>query len=283
MSNHHLIRHGLKWNPFTPDIPTEGCHRTPMADHFLWRVENLARTGGFAMVSGEPGTGKSVLLRLLLHHLNQQPDLTVAILTRPQGSVPDFYREMGALFGVPLSPHNRWGGAKVLRERWLAHIEISLVRAVLIIDEAQSMHAAVLNELRLLCADRLDSRTLLTVILSGDGRLQELLASKELTPLGSRIRVRMRLESLPPNEIAAYLRHVLVEAGNPNLMSEQLCQTLSERAAGNLRILMNIASELLEAAIHQEVNHIDERLYLELFSPPLAAHPKPNTHRGCHP
>ena len=61
---------------------------------------------------------------------------------------------MGDLFGVALKPHNRWGGFKALRERWSAHIESTLVRPVLLVDEAQEMPPAVLSELRLLTSTR---------------------------------------------------------------------------------------------------------------------------------
>src|SRR5258708_31866338 len=77
---------------------------------------------------------------------------------------------MGDLFGVELRPHNRWAGAKVLRERWQTHIDASLVRPVLVIDEAQEMLSTVLSELRLLCSTKLDSHILLTVVLAGDRR-----------------------------------------------------------------------------------------------------------------
>ena len=76
---------------------------------------------------------------------------------------------MGDLFGVELRPHNRWAGAKVLRERWQTHIDASLARPVLVVDEAQEMLSTVLSELRLLCSTRLDSHILLTVVLAGDG------------------------------------------------------------------------------------------------------------------
>src|SRR5258707_3663136 len=98
----------------------------------------------------------------------------------PQANLADFYREMGDLFGVELRPHNRWAGAKVLRERWQTHIDASLARPVLIVDEAQEMLSTVLSELRLLCSTRLDSHILLTVVLAGDGRLLERLRSDEV-------------------------------------------------------------------------------------------------------
>mgnify|MGYP001576289303 FL=1 len=123
MNKNLLSLYGLKWNPFTPDLPTEACRVTPRVEHFCQRVENLARDGGFALATGEPGTGKSVALRILVSRLGALRDVTVGVLTRPQCTEADFYRELGATFGVDLAPHNRWRCATLLRERWQAHIE----------------------------------------------------------------------------------------------------------------------------------------------------------------
>ena len=150
--------YGLKWNPFAPDVPTEALLVTPRVESFAWRVEQLAREGGFAAVMGEPGTGKSVTLRVLATRLAGLRDVVVGVLTRPQAGLADFYREIGHLFGVPLSPHNRWAGAKALRDTWLAHIEAALFRPVLLVDEAQDVRTDVLNEIRLLASADLDVR-----------------------------------------------------------------------------------------------------------------------------
>ena len=262
--------HGLKWNPFSPDVPTEALLVTPKLDHFGWRVEHLAREGGFALISGEPGLGKSVALRLLAERLATHRELVLGILTRPQSGIPDFYRELGDLFGVQLSPHNRWAGARVLRERWQDHIAAALLRPVLIVDEAQEMKPVVLNELRLLCAAPLDARALLTVVLSGDPRLPEKFRAEELLPLGSRIRVRLTLQPATAHELVECLRHALAQAGNPRLMTDELVTTLAEHAAGNYRILMTMANELLDAAIQSGARQLDEQLYLETFAVPAA-------------
>ena len=60
---------GLKWNPFLADIPSEALLKTPQTDLFLSRVESLLDTGGFALITGDSGTGKSVTLRLLAERL----------------------------------------------------------------------------------------------------------------------------------------------------------------------------------------------------------------------
>ena len=150
MNKKMLALYGLKWNPFAPDVPVEALQLTPRIDSFCWRVEQLAGEGGFALVTGAPGMGKSVTLRMLAERLAGLRDVQVGVLSRPQAGMADFYREMGELFGVELHPHNRHGGAKVLRARWQGHIDASLCRPVLIADEGQEMQLSVLNELRLL-------------------------------------------------------------------------------------------------------------------------------------
>jgi general secretion pathway protein A len=269
MSQKLLALYGLKFNPFSPELPTEAIHVPPRVESFCWRIENAQiGEGGFAMIHGEPGSGKSVILRLLAERLARLSDITVGIINHPQSNLADFYREMGEVFAVPLKPHNRWGGFKVLRERWIAHLESTRRRAVLLIDEAQEMRAAVLSELRLLASARFDSQPLLCVILAGDARLIEKLRREELVPLGSRIRTRLGLEHASRDELAACLTHLLAIAGNASLMTAQLRQTLCDHAAGNYRVLATMAAELLAVATQRELARLDEKLYLEVFSTP---------------
>src|SRR5262249_12766362 len=196
--------------------------------------------------------------------LSAQADITVGVLSRPQAGVHDFYRELGSLFGVQLSPHNRWAGCKALRERWQAHIDAALLRPVLIVDEAQEMVPKVLAELRLLASTRLDSHILLTVVLAGDGRLVERFRSEELLPLGSRIRVRLALERASPEELQECLKHALQKAGAPKLMTAELISALCDHAQGNLRALMNMGNELLSIAVGGEPKCCKSFLALDL-------------------
>jgi type II secretory pathway predicted ATPase ExeA len=266
MNSKKLLNHyGLKWNPFSPDLPVEALLVTKKIESFAWRVENLVQEGGFALITGEPGNGKSVALRILSERLKGLRDVSVGVLTRPQSGVGDFYRELGDVFQVKLSASNRWGGFKMLRERWKAHLEANLFRPVLLVDEAQEMASEVLSEIRLLSSTNFDSTSLLTVVLAGDGRLMELFRHEDLLPLGSRIRTRLVLECAGREELRELMEHAMVKAGNGKLMTEELVDTLVDHAAGNFRALMTMAGELLMAGMAREGARLDEKLYLEIF------------------
>jgi type II secretory pathway predicted ATPase ExeA len=264
--------YGLKWNPFSTELPMEALFVPPKLEQFLWRIEHtLVPEGGFALVHGEPGTGKSVALRLLAERLERLPDVAVGVLNHPQSNLADFYRELGEVFAVGLKAHNRWGGFKALRERWLAHLESTRLRPILLIDEAQQAQPTMLSELRLLASARFDSRALLCVVLAGDARLIHTLKTDELLPLASRIRVRLAMEYASREDLAACLDHLLASAGNAALMTAELKRTVCEHALGNYRILAGLGADLLSAAAQRDLAQLDEKLYLEIFAPPKNA------------
>lgn len=270
-----LSLYGLKFHPFRPDVPVDALFTTPAVDSYLRRVELGIADGGFAMLTGDPGTGKSVALRLLAERLRALPDVLVGSLEHPQSRTMDFYRELADIFGIPLAGHNRWAGFKALRARWAEHISSTRCRPILIIDEAQETLSTVFSELRILASKDLDSKQLLCVVFAGDARLPERLRSTDLLPLGSRIRRRLTLDYASRDELLACLDHLLAAAGNPSLMTSELRVTLADHAAGNYRVLMNLGDELLAVAADRELARLDEKLFLEVFAQP--AKPKPAT------
>lgn len=258
-------RYGLKFNPFEPQLPTEDIWAAPGFDLFAHRVESLTRSGGFAMLTGEVGAGKSKAFQALSGRLGAVPDLVVGIMERPQSSPSDFYRELGRLFAVDLTPANRYGGFRALRERWESHLQTHLRHPVLLIDEAQEMPTACLSELRLLGSVHFDSRYLLTVVLAGDARLPERFRTRELQPLGSRIRTRLVLQPLEKTQLRELLEHLLDRAGNPGLVTEPLKEVLVKHSAGNPRVMCNIGADLLAAAADRDLPNLDDALFLQVF------------------
>ena len=273
MTQKLLALYGLKWNPFAPELPVHRDLRAAASvENFCWRIEHAQiREGGFAHdLTASPGTGKSAGAAPAGRAAESKlPDVTRG---RHQPSAeqprPTCTVNWATSSPWPLRPHNRWGGFKALRERWIAHLESTRRRAVLLIDEAQEMSPAVLSELRLLASARFDSQPLLCVVLAGDQRLLDALRRDNLVPLGSRIRTRLATEHASRDELLACLDHLLADAGNASLMTTDLRHTLCDHAAGNYRILTTLAADLLAAAAQQDLPQLDQKLYLQVFAQP---------------
>ena len=88
MNKELLALYGMKFNPFIQEVPVEALHVYPKLKEFFWRIENsLIREGGFALVSGDPGSGKSVALRLLSEKLSTIRDINIGVITRRKRSI----------------------------------------------------------------------------------------------------------------------------------------------------------------------------------------------------
>jgi general secretion pathway protein A len=234
---------GLKWNPFSPELPSEGLLVTA-SDRELRLARRAAGPGGRLRADlGRVGNRASRWPA----DRRRTPGRAARRGGRGAGAAAvqeaDFYRELGDIFSVKLSPSNRWGGFKALRERWRP-IWPSRIKPVLLIDEAQEMAPEVLSELRMLSSADFDATSLLTVVLSGDGRLPELLRHPDLIPLGTRIRTRLNTEA-PRARNSANSSARLGQGRQRHADDAELMDTLVDHAAGNYRLLMTMGGELL--------------------------------------
>jgi general secretion pathway protein A len=258
---------GLKFNPSGPDLPTDALYKPPRLEPFYFRVSHQVREGGFALITGDSGLGKSVTLRQVCDRLGKARDVVIVPLQQSQGSVRDVYQELGERFEVPLLAHNRWASFQALRQRWALYIEQCAYRPIVVLDEAQSTPTAVLEELKVISSKDFDSKQLLLLLLCGDGRLVERLSKPELLPVGNRVRARLRLEPATGKELRDCLEHVLREAGNEGLMTPELKTVVAEHSMGNYRVMMNTLGELLYAGLQREAKVLDEKLFFDLFTP----------------
>lgn len=267
--------YGLKWNPFSRGVPAHALKMPPQGERFIWQVEQLAFDGGFALLSGESGTGKSSAMRIVEQKLATVGAVCIAKIDRPQSSVRDFYAELNEAFGLSIQTGSRYGGFKRLRNEWLKQISGAMFRPFLLVDEAQAMATAVLAELRILASYEFDSRCLLAVVLCGDQRLAPRLRDdEELMPIDTRVRARMTLEKMSCAELIALLNHALTEAGAPELMTPGLKASLASMANGLPRTLMLLANDILMYGAEKESSRLDEQLMLEFDGNKLRQQPK---------
>jgi general secretion pathway protein A len=204
---------GLQREPFSiaPDphfLFMSEAHREALA-HLLY---GLSGGGGFVLLTGEIGAGKTTVCRCFL---DQVPaDCDVAYVFNPKLDATELLQTVCQEFHIALPP----GAASVKDHvdplnRFLLQSHAAGRHSVLIIDEAQSLSAEVLEQLRLLTNLETAERKLLQIILIGQPELRDMLARPELEQLAQRVTARYHLPALSEAETAMYVRHRLAVAG----------------------------------------------------------------------
>ena len=185
-------------------------HREALA-HLLFGVQG---GGGFVLLSGEIGAGKTTVCRCFLEQV--PPDCQVAYIFNPQLTVPELLQTVCDEFGISVPA----GPAAVSLKTYIDTLNAHLLAAhaqgrncLLIIDEAQHLSAEVLEQLRLLTNLETRERKLLQIVLIGQPELRTLLASAGLEQLAQRVIARYHLGALTAPETAAYVAHRMAVAG----------------------------------------------------------------------
>ncbi len=207
---------GLQHAPFSiaPDpryLFMSERHREALA-HLLY---GLDAGGGFVLLTGEVGAGKTTVCRCFLEQIPAH--CNVAYIFNPKLTVGELLRSICEEFGVQHPP--LLAGAETVKD-YIDPLNTSLLAAhgagrnsVLIIDEAQNLSADVLEQLRLLTNLETSERKLLQIILIGQPELRTMVASPSLEQLAQRVIARFHLDALSPQETQQYIAHRLAVAG----------------------------------------------------------------------
>ncbi len=207
---------GLKQEPFSiaPDphyLFMSERHREALA-HLLYGVRG---GGGFVLLTGEIGAGKTTVCRCFLEQVPRR--CNVAYIFNPRQTAEELLDSVCHDFRIPREPP---GEHRPSARDHVAVLNEYLLRThgvgqnnVLIIDEAQSLSAEVLEQLRLLTNLETNERKLLQIILIGQPELRDMLARPELEQLAQRVIARYHLDALSARETERYIRHRLAVAG----------------------------------------------------------------------
>lgn len=258
--------YGLREAPFsiTPDprfVFLSERHRDALA-HLLYGI-GKGGSGGFVLLTGEVGTGKTTICRLLLEQLPEHTQ--VAMVLNPKVSAVELLETIAE--ELKLEIDGARGSAKMLIDR-LTHYLLDAyaqgLRVVLIIDEAQNLAIDALEQVRLLTNLETPTQKLLQILLLGQPELRGLLARPELRQLSQRITARYHLTPLSAPESEAYLRHRLAVAGCKRFpFSPAAVAALHHRAQGVPRLLNVIGDRALTAGYAREQVPIGARLVTE--------------------
>ena len=259
----YLGYYGLQEPPFsiTPDprfVHLGERHRDALA-HLLFGIDK-GGGGGFVQLTGEVGTGKTTLSRLLLEQLPE--NARIALVLNPRQNAVELLETICEELGIDIS--GRRGSSKALVDALNAFLLDAYgqgLKVVLLIDEAQNLPADALEQVRLLTNLETDTQKLLQILLLGQPELRAMLARPDLRQLAQRITARFHLAPLEPGDTAAYLRHRWRVAGGERFPFEpKAVQRLHARAGGIPRLINVIAERALLAGYARDAGSIDARL-----------------------
>jgi len=257
----YLQYFGLRENPFSlpPDphyLYLSRGHQEALA-HLQF---GLSESGGFVQLTGEVGTGKTLLLRALAERRPSEVD--VALILYPVLNVAEFVAAICDELGIP---HPGEGaGLKQLIDTLNTHLLNNHARGrrtVLIVDEAQNLSREVLEQVRLLTNLETTKQKLLQIILIGQPELATLLAQQDLRQLAQRITARHRLTALTHEETRDYIAHRCRVAGaGRQLFDSRAIRRVHALSGGVPRLINVICDRALLGAYAREKGVVDARI-----------------------
>ncbi|MBI5739652.1 MAG: AAA family ATPase [Nitrospirae bacterium] len=248
---------GLEEMPFSiaPDpryLYMSEQHREALA-HLLYGFNS---DGGFVLLTGEIGTGKTTVCRCLLERIPENS--AIAFIINPKLTVEELLATICDEFGVHYPEGNK--SIKIfidLINSYLFEAHAKGQKAILIIDEAQNLSADVLEQLRLLTNLETNQVKLLQIILLGQPELRDKVSRPELSQLSQRIIARFHLGPLSRKDMASYVRHRLTVAGvKEQLFSDSAVNRLYGLSGGVPRLINVLCDRALLGAFAHGKNRV---------------------------
>ncbi len=250
---------GLKELPFSiaPDpryLYMSNQHQEALA-HLVYGINS---EGGFVVLTGEVGTGKTTVCRCLLEQIPENCD--IAFILNPKLTVEELLATVCDELGISHPEGNT--SIKVFVDRindFLLDAHARGRKTVLIIEEAQNLNTEVLEQVRLLTNLETNQRKLMQIIMLGQPEFREMLSRPELRQLAQRVTARYHLGSLSRKEVAAYVNHRLAVAGtHSKLFPDSTIGKLYRLSGGIPRLINLLCDRALLGAYVQGQDRIDK-------------------------
>lgn len=233
-------------------------HREALA-HLVYGIQ----VGGFVLLTGEVGTGKTTIIRCLLEQLPEDTD--IAIVLNPMASAPELLSIICDELGVRyVADHVTIKDLVDALHEYLLHSHMKGRKTVLLIDEAQLLKPGVLEQIRLLTNLETTTEKLLQIILVGQPELKRLLERPSLRQLSQRITARFHLEALSLAETQAYIAHRLAIAGmspHQNPFPAAIVKKIHEFSGGVPRLINVLCERMLLGAYGKNQQLVDHEVF----------------------
>lgn len=258
MSPETLAHFGLNQEPFSKEIDDADLWLPPSKHAVLDELTDAVHAKKSAVLTGEPGAGKTCLLRALRHALKADSFRLTYCHNVTLGR-RDFYRQLCLALGIPRG--STAGDVFFAVSTHVEELAKERIFPVFLVDEAHLLHQDTLDHLHILLNYAWDSRALLSLLLVGLPDLDDRLRLRRNRSLHSRLHHRVSIGPLTADDTADYVRTRVTRAGGPkDLFAPDAVAMLHEAAAGSLRDTDRIATAALRLALRRKRKTIEREL-----------------------
>ncbi|MCP5045186.1 MAG: AAA family ATPase [bacterium] len=265
MKSQWLSAFGLQRSPFAKDVSDTDLwlpsSRTEIVDEIVDGVSDQ----GHVLLVGEPGVGKTCVLRAVRHRL-PEAGFRLSYCHNATLGRRDFYRQLCHALG--LSPKATAASVFYAVSTHVQELGREQIHPAFLLDEAHLLHQDVLDHLHILCNYDWDSNPLLSLVLVGLPELWDRLVLRRNRSLWSRIHTRLNLGEALPEDTVEYVRHRLDKAGvkKKEIFTSDALAMLHEATAGHLRDLDRVATAALKRGARRKLRTIDRGVIQDVLA-----------------
>jgi general secretion pathway protein A len=257
---------GLSKNPFEISPDPFFYHATPRHNEALANLHyGVGRRKGFIVITGEVGTGKTLLVRCLLAELRKN-NIAFGYVFNPLLSTTEFFQYIMADLGLQYSGRSKTEMLLDLNRFLIQRHARGLITA-LVVDEAQALRPELLEEIRLLTNLETSQQKLLQIVLMGQPELEAVLDSPHLRQLKQRVSLRCQLLPLDEEQTRSYILSRLERAGakaDPPIFSDEALSKVFEYSRGIPRIINNLCENAMVNAFAREIHTVPPDMISEV-------------------
>ena len=258
----YLSYYGLEFNPFDKTIETKYAYETDDFKILRNRLEFVKDNKTIALITGNPGMGKTFAIRTFLNSLNSNI-YKVIYICMSTVTTYEFYKQLCYELGIE-PPFKKIDMFREIQNQILILAKDKNINIIIVIDEAQYLKSTILNDLKILLNFDLDSKNYASLILVGQPVLNSILRRNIYDALSQRITVSYNMIGINKNELKEYIEsRIKIAHGNNGIFNEQAIEAIFNACGGSVRQVNNIITKCFIIGKSKDMQIIDSNIVLE--------------------
>lgn len=258
----YLSYYGLEFNPFDKDIETKYAYETADFKILKNRLEFVKDNKTMALITGNPGMGKTFAIRNFLNELNRNL-YKIIYICMSTVTTYEFYKQLCYELGIE-PPYKKIDMFREIQERILNLSKDKRINIIIVLDEAQYLKTGILNDLKILLNFDMDSKNYVSLILVGQPVLNSILRRNIYDALNQRITVSYNMIGITKQELKDYIdSRIKLAHGNNGIFNEQAVEAIYNACNGSIRVANNIITKSLIIGKSKQSQIIDSDLIIE--------------------